>query len=73
VREVTASCILRDRRTEGPHPRLCKRRGISPPASVGCCRAALGRSGDSDLLPAPSRRIADRARSRSGAATHYAL
>ena len=32
-----------------------------------------GPAGDSDLLPAPSRRIADRARLRSGAATHYAL
>jgi hypothetical protein len=42
-------------------------------APFGCCRAQLGRSAVSDLLPAASGRIADRAGLPSGATTHYAL
>jgi len=43
------------------------------PTPFGCCGAELGRSAVSNLPPAPSRRIADRAGFPSGAATHNQL
>ena len=48
-------------------------RGSSLTASVGCCRAELGRSAVPDLLPTPFRRTSDRARVPPGAAAYHAL